>query len=82
MKDNDVMVGKALAWSNKHQKLEGEGVRVAHIKQLLVPMKMQYLDDIITWLITHEGATNAEIADHIMFLKHQVQQEYNNDLSM
>lgn len=49
-KVDNITIGEALAWSDKHRKLSGDGVRVVHIKQLLT----KYLSDLHTALKAKE----------------------------
>ncbi len=41
---NKLTVKQALAWSDKHKKLKGEGARVVHIKQLIARAVKSALD--------------------------------------
>jgi hypothetical protein len=45
-------------------------------KDELLAAQMKILDRIIMWLVTHEEASKADIADYLMVLKRMVQDDY------
>lgn len=49
---------------------------MSQLKDKILAAEMEMLDEIIVWMIGHEGASAADIADYVMELKARAQKKW------